>query len=196
MPFYVMAHFGLWDRLSSFAEPSKSYPYLRASWAYANAIKALSEKNVKEADQFIQIFTEATQDNNRLSTTQQAFGNNLKLAKDILKARRASILNQTEKSISHWQSAVLNEVAGGDPAPWLFPVRQGLGFSFLRANKPLQARDTFLSDLAMHPNNPWSLHGLALAYQALGDSEQYQNTQYIFNDQWVGLSLPSNTDID
>ena len=50
-------------------------------------------------------------------------------------------------------------------------MRQRLGAVLLEANRPAEAEAIFLADLAIYPDNGWSIYGLAQALEAQGTPE-------------------------
>ena len=54
-----------------------------------------------------------------------------------------------------------------EPPLWIFPARQRLGAVLLAAGQPRDAAEVFRADLVWHPENGWSLFGLATALEAL-----------------------------
>jgi tetratricopeptide (TPR) repeat protein len=56
-----------------------------------------------------------------------------------------------------------------EPPIWIFPARQRLGAVLLALGKNAEAADAYRADLVHHPENGWSLYGLAKALDALKD---------------------------
>jgi len=48
-----------------------------------------------------------------------------------------------------------------EPPPWPVPTRQALGYALLLSGQPMDAVRAFRADLQRHPENGWSLYGLA-----------------------------------
>ncbi|WP_367606107.1 hypothetical protein [Legionella sp. W05-934-2] len=190
----VIAHFGMWDALTSIPEPGIQYPYLKAIWSYAQALHAMQINDKASAKRYIRLFHQAAQANNQDTDTKDAFENNLKIAKNILLAHQADMNGNADKSIYFWHQAVATEKAGGDPPSWLFPASQGLGFAFLSAGKYQQAIATFQSDLKIHPHNIWSLTGIKQAYQAMGDKQNVASYQRKIEELKAG-TLPKHSDV-
>jgi hypothetical protein len=53
-----------------------------------------------------------------------------------------------------------------EPADWFFPVRHLLGAQLLQAGLAPEAEAVYRADLERHPNNGWSLYGLAASLRA------------------------------
>jgi predicted Zn-dependent protease len=75
-----------------------------------------------------------------------------------------------EAAVNYLQLAVNDEDAllYGEPPEWTVPVRQEFGAMLLEANRASEAEAVFRADLAMFPENSWSLAGLSNALQAQG----------------------------
>ena len=80
-----------------------------------------------------------------------------------------------------------------EPAFWYFPVRQSLGAALLQVGEPAKAEAVFRADLAKHPRNGWSLHGLAEALRRQSRHDAAERVQHELDLAWanadVGLDL-------
>jgi len=56
-----------------------------------------------------------------------------------------------------------------EPPMWIFPARQRLGAIYLALGKAAEAAAVYRADLVSHPENGWTLFGLATALDALHD---------------------------
>jgi tetratricopeptide (TPR) repeat protein len=83
-------------------------------------------------------------------------------------ARVASAEGRRGDAIRQLTEAVRLEdkLAYNEPNDMLFPTRHLLGAELLAAAKPADAEAVFREDLKRHPNNGWSLSGLAQALAA------------------------------
>jgi tetratricopeptide (TPR) repeat protein len=79
---------------------------------------------------------------------------------------------QTELGITRLRKAVEAEdrLAYDEPPDWVLPARHWLGAELLAAGRPADAEAVYRDDLARHPENGWSLLGLAQALDARGDA--------------------------
>lgn len=191
LKYFAIAHFGLWDQLKPLEQSTDKYPYLRAIWAYAKALEAIHKKP-KDFPFFYQEFLRASEENNALKAFKEYYGNNLKIAKEVLQAFEARQKGQKEEAIQHWYAAATLEKAGGDPPVWYSPTSLGLGFALLDAGKPQLAIAAFESVLETYPDFGWSLYGLSIAHAALGNKEKSQVFEQRFKRVWdpKSVSLP------
>jgi hypothetical protein len=56
-----------------------------------------------------------------------------------------------------------------EPPDWFNPVRPSLGAILLRAGRAREAARVYREDLVRHPENGWSLAGLATSLERVGD---------------------------
>ncbi len=88
------------------------------------------------------------------------------------------IIAEEEGNLSHAESMLQRAVQQEDllvynePRDWLLPVRQYLGAVQLKLKKYTAAEKSFESDLVINPLNGWSLRGLALALQGMGEVKE------------------------
>jgi len=71
-----------------------------------------------------------------------------------------------------------------EPEEWHYPPRQALGAELLAAGRPREAEVVYWQDLRKHPENGWSLYGLAQAQAAQGKAAQAADTRARFEKAW------------
>jgi hypothetical protein len=71
-----------------------------------------------------------------------------------------------------------------EPEPLPFTPRHWLGALLLEAGRPAEAQKVYEADLLKHPNNGWSLFGLAAAQQAQGNVAGAMTTGAHFDRIW------------
>lgn len=183
--FFAVAHFGLWDELKNFAKPDKKYTYLTAMWYYVHGLAYAHQADLKSANKMLYklIKLKNTKTAKALAGT---YRRNMNIATQILKANIATENKDFDTAVKAWQTAVNLQFkhGNGDPPPWYLANNQGLGFAHLRNNDPLAAKFAFDADLIIHPNNGWSLYGLAEVYKALDDEKNYRKTLKQFAKTW------------
>jgi len=76
-------------------------------------------------------------------------------------------------AVPHLEAAVKlqDELRYDEPEPWYYPVRQSLGAALLAAGRAGDAERVFKEDLRRHPNNGWSLYGLAASLKEQGQDD-------------------------
>ncbi|MDI5985515.1 tetratricopeptide repeat protein [Halomonas sp. M4R5S39] len=72
-----------------------------------------------------------------------------------------------------------------EPEPWPIPARHVLGAVLLEANRPEAAEAVYREALEIHPNNGWSLKGLAQSLAARGEEEAAASVEERFERAWA-----------
>jgi tetratricopeptide (TPR) repeat protein len=110
----------------------------------------------------------------------------LAIASEVLAGELAAKEDNYDNVIAHLTKAV--ELEDGlnydEPADWSTPVRQYLGAVLLEANRPREAEKAYREDLAIYPDNGWSLYGLAQSLRAQGKDKEAQEVERIFKSAW------------
>lgn len=80
-----------------------------------------------------------------------------------------------------------------EPADWSIPVRQYLGAVLLEAKRPKAAEVIYQEDLAIYPNNGWSLFGLVQSLQAQNKTQEAEIQQQSFQSAWQYADVQLST---
>ena len=128
----------------------------------------------------------------------------LNRVKDVLavvvlaaKARIALAEKKPDEAINVLRDAVAREdnLAYSEPADWFFPNRHLLGAVLLKSGKAADVEAVYRDDLGRHPNNGWSLFGLAQSLQMQGRSADANMIRQRFDSAWqnsdVKLTAPA-----
>ena len=59
-----------------------------------------------------------------------------------------------------------------EPPDWIIPVRHALGAALLQSRRYTEAEQVYRDDLERHPENGWSLFGLARSLELSGNAEE------------------------
>jgi tetratricopeptide (TPR) repeat protein len=89
-------------------------------------------------------------------------------------------------AIDLWRQAVAiqDKMNYDEPPEWYYPVRESLGATLLRANKPAEAETVFREDLQHNPHNPRSLFGLWKSLEAQKKTAEAQSVRQQFESAW------------
>jgi tetratricopeptide (TPR) repeat protein len=103
----------------------------------------------------------------------------VEVAKKVLQGVIAEEKNQLSEAIAFLKEAVDKEdnMLYNEPKDWVLPVRQYLGYALLKARKYKDAEKVYKQDLAINPNNVWSLTGLADALVKQGKTKEATKVQ-------------------
>jgi tetratricopeptide (TPR) repeat protein len=90
----------------------------------------------------------------------------------ILEGEIARAAGDLPAAIGAFERAVVieDELVWDEPEPLPFAARHWLGAALLEAKRPVDAERVYREDIADHPHNGWSLHGLQQALKAQGKS--------------------------
>jgi tetratricopeptide (TPR) repeat protein len=188
----AMVRFGLWDEILAERTPNPKLTGLTGAYFYAKAVALAAKGRVDEAREALTSLEKLRAD--------AAHGDSagLNVVKDVLevavlaaKARVALAEDKSDEAITILRDAVAREdkMAYSEPADWFFPNRHLLGAILLRSGKATAAETVYRDDLSRHPNNGWSLFGLARSLEAQGRAAESQTAQQQFQSAWKNSNV-------
>lgn len=71
-----------------------------------------------------------------------------------------------------------------EPPDWFMPVRHALGATLMRSGRYREAEAIYREDLARHPENGWSLYGLARSLRMQGKKAEALIVMARFEKAW------------
>jgi tetratricopeptide (TPR) repeat protein len=163
-PYHVMVRFGLWEELLREPEPAADLYGTLATWRYARTLALTSLGRTDEATAEREKFETAC------GTVPESYtmGNNpvraiLDVAREMVAGELEFRRGNTDLAFEHLREAVKRDDAlrYDEPWGWVQPARHALGALLLEAGRLDEAEAVYRRDLERHPNNGWSLHGLA-----------------------------------
>jgi tetratricopeptide (TPR) repeat protein len=193
MPLYTMSHFGLWNDILQEPAPDVDLSYLTGVWHFArgNAFRAQGQlQQAKQELQQLQAIA-ADPDLTNVMIESNSAATLLQLAATVLAAELEARAENYTMAISQLQEAVAMEdkLAYVEPRAWYSPVRQVLGAVLLAAGKPEEAEAVYRQDLGKHPENGWSLYGLAQSLSAQGKFSEAKDVQFRFEKAWQNADV-------
>ena len=189
IPLYTMTRFGQWEEILAQPQPAEDLAYPNGVWHYARGLAFNAQGQLNAAKQELDKLTEIVSDSALVSTTLRDINSNqniLEIATEVLAGEIATTEGKYEQAIAHLQQAVTIEdnLNYDEPADWSTPARQNLGAIFLAANYPEKAEQVYREDLALYPDNGWSLWGLAQSLQAQGKEREAREVKQKFTQAW------------
>jgi pimeloyl-ACP methyl ester carboxylesterase/predicted Zn-dependent protease len=194
LPVFTMVRFGMWDSVLAVQEEPEDLPYPRAIRHWARALAFAAKKDVAQADGELSALRRVRADP-RLSTVTIWDLNSSTVLLDIAIAvatgEIALARGDAAAAVRSFRRGVQIEDAltYDEPPPWHQPVRQQLGKALLAAGRPAEAEAAFRRDLERHPENGWSLHGLATALSARGRTAEAEAVRERFEKAWAGADV-------
>lgn len=185
---YALVRFGQWDRILEEPEPPRKWIYWRGIWRYARGLAFARKGKFEDAAAGLEKLEAMAADD---SQSVDLIGGNstahlLKIAVKSLAGELAAERGDFDTAIALLHDGVLLEDALNyvEPPDWNYPVRQQLGAVLLKAGRPMQAEVVYWDDLRKHPENGWSLFGLAQSLSAQGKDEMAERIEARFRKAW------------
>lgn len=172
---HVLVRFGRWDDILAEAKPAEYLPVTRSIWHYARGLAYASTGRVAEAKKEQQRFEEARAE---VPETSYLFQNSsqsiLGVAEAMLAGEIAYREGKFDLAFRRLREAVRRDdaLSYDEPWGWMQPARHALAALLLEQGRISEGEKVYRADLKRHPNNPWSLHGLAECLQQQGQSKE------------------------
>ncbi len=189
IPLFTMIRFGRWDEILATPQPDADLKYPTGLWHYARGLAYADQGKITEAQQELEPLDLLARDRELetvtiwdINTTQ----NILQVATKVLTGELAAKQEQYPMAIAHLRQAVKleNALNYNEPADWSTPTRQYLGAALLKAQRFSAAEAVYREDLAIYPNNGWSLFGLLQSLQAQEKNSEAKIIQQQFESAW------------
>jgi predicted Zn-dependent protease len=186
-PLYAAVRFGLWDQVLTTQPPAGPYP--RAIWHYARGFAYAARNDMPRAENELSELRRLAADG-RLKTVQISARN---FADRVVAIAERMLTGNIEARKKNYSVAIAalregitieDTLAYSEPEDWHYPVRMYLGAVLLDAGKPTEAETAYLEDLAKHPENGWSLFGLAQALDAQSKRAASADVRKRFDAAW------------
>ena len=189
IPLFTMTRFGEWDEILHTPAPAADLKYPTGIWHYARGLAYTHQDEFSAAAEELEKLTLLANDPELeevtiwdINTTQ----NILKVATEVLTGEIAAQQGKYPQAIANLRQAVILEDALNydEPADWATPARQYLGAALLQAQKFAAAEEIYREDLAIYPDNGWSLFGLMQSLQGQGKDSAAQKIKQQFQTAW------------
>jgi tetratricopeptide (TPR) repeat protein len=175
-PFFQMVRFERWDELLAAPAPAREQRYLTAlhHWARGVALATLRRPAdaAAEARRLDAILAKTPE--GQLATQVNTGKRMLGIASNHLHGEIAAAQGRMDEAVRRMRAAVALEDGATymEPPDWFTPVRSSLGATLLRADRAREAELVFEEDLKRHPENGWSLRGLAASLERQGKQHE------------------------
>jgi hypothetical protein len=195
MPLLANVRFGRWEAVLAEPEPAEDLPYPRALRHYARGLARIASGDLAAGESELASLRRLRTDARLKAVTIW----DLNSGSSLLDIARASAEGELAAARSDWTPAIAamrRAVATNDaltydePPPWYLSPRQQLGAVLLRAGRPAEAERVFREDLVRHPENGWSLAGLAASLRASGRLAEAARVDSRFRRAWATADVP------
>lgn len=187
-PYHVMVRFGMWDELLAEPEPTADLHGTTAMWRYGRTLALASlgrvDEAVAERDRFeaacVAVPENYTMGNNSVRTL-------LDIAREMVAGEVEYRRGNLDGAFEHLREAVRRDDAlrYDEPWGWLQPARHALGALLLEQGRLAEAEQVYRSDLERHPDNGWSLHGLAECLRRTNHAAEAAQVETRFTTAWT-----------
>jgi tetratricopeptide (TPR) repeat protein len=184
--------FGRWDDMLAKPAPNPKLPALGGAYLFGRAVSLAAKGRIDEATSALSQLEHLNESIPAdlpagFNTAKDVFG----IAIDVAKARIADTEGRIVDAITQLEDAVSREdkLAYDEPPDWFIPTRQLLGAELLKAGKPTEAEAVYRDDLKQHPENGWSLCGLAAALKRQQKTVESATVEQQFNAAWTKADL-------
>jgi tetratricopeptide (TPR) repeat protein len=191
VPPLALARFGRWAEVLAEPAPPPELRLATAMWRHARGMALLRGGRMDDARRELDSVTAIAA---ALPETFMAgFHSGKRLAQVAQHALAGEVLaagGDPEGGVRELRRAVelQDAMRYDEPEPFYYPVRHSLGAVLLAAGRAAEAEAVFQDDLRRHPENGWSLRGLADALRAQG--RDAADAEARFARAWARADLP------
>ena len=188
---FTLVRFGMWDEALQAPAPPADFPYATGMRHFARGMALVETGRIDDAQAEIRALREihTTIPPERLAV-RHPMVDLLGIALDIVEGKAAARQGRTDEAVTRLKNAirVQDALQYDEPPPWYYPVRQSLGAVLLAAGRAKEAEAAYREDLEEHPDNGWSLFGLAASLKAQ-NSPQAEEAQQRFQKAWANADV-------
>ncbi|MGR8998314.1 MAG: tetratricopeptide repeat protein [Gammaproteobacteria bacterium] len=194
LPLYTKTLFGEWDAILMEPAPPGDLLYPTGVWHYARGLALLRQGKPDESA--LELEKLETIAKNPAIAKLTIFDLNpvtqiLQIASEMLRGELAAQNKDYDKAVFHLQRAV--ELEDGlnysEPKDWYLPPRQVLGAILLESGQDREAEQVYRQDLVYHPQNGWSLFGLARSLREQKKNRQADTVNMQFEEVWADADV-------
>lgn len=192
IPYHVLVRFGRWDEILAEPAPDPALPATQAFWRYARglALSALGRVDEAAVEQTAfeaacaQVPATSLIGNNATSTV-------LAIGRSMLAGELAYRQGELDRAFALLRDAVARDQAlwYDEPWGWMQPASHALGALLLEQGRLAEAEQVYREDLARHPDNGWSLHGLAECLRRTGRAAEAAEMEARFQRAWAAADV-------
>jgi len=186
-PDFFMVRFERWDDILAAAPPPAEFPFLRGlrHWSRGMAFAGKGQLDLAavEAESVTAVQKSLPEDQTEGFNSARGL---LDIASQTLAGHMAGKKGDDNGAVTHFQEAVKLEDAlrYDEPPDWLPHTRWWLEPALIKAGRAADAEQVCRDDLKIHPNNGWSLHGLAASLRAQGKKADADKAEASFKKAW------------
>ncbi len=188
-PTLLLARFGRWDEVLEVKRPNDS-PFDEGMWSFGRGLAHLRMERPDSARSYLHRLAgiiEEIPDSLTYGFVGHRQTDLLNMAAGILRGELAASEGRIDEAVAALERAIALEdnLAYDEPEPWPLPTRHVLGAVLLEANRPADAERVYREALLIHPENGWSLFGLAQSLSAQARDDDAAAAWSDFERAWT-----------
>jgi tetratricopeptide (TPR) repeat protein len=192
MPLELRMRFGRWDEVLAAPEPDAIFPTARALRHAVRGTALAATGKVAEARDELAAFREAKKlvPDTAVIVVNKAV-DVLGVAEHLLAGEILDREGKPEEAFAALREAVRREDAlrYAEPPDWIIPVRHALGAALMQHGRLGEAERVYRDDLERHPENGWSLFGLARSLELQGKADEARRVRAKFEKAWADADV-------
>ncbi|HEV3167099.1 MAG TPA: tetratricopeptide repeat protein [Isosphaeraceae bacterium] len=192
MPLELRMRFGRWEEILAAPEPDAIFPTARAFRHAIRGAALVATGKTSEARTELQAFIEAKK---LVPDTSVIVVNKavdvLGVAEQLLTGEILYREGKADEAFTAMREAVRREDAlrYAEPPDWIVPVRHALGAALMQSGRFGEAERVYRDDLERHPENGWSLFGLARSLELQGKADEARSVRERFDKAWADADI-------
>jgi tetratricopeptide (TPR) repeat protein len=193
-PYYTAVKFARWDDILQMENANKDLKYPEAVRHFARGMAFLGKQQTDAATKELASLKLIAQDETLKEVS--IWGINsvhtlIEIAWRVLEGELEAKKDNIDVAIHLMDEAIILEdnLQYQEPTDWMLSVRHHKGAILIEHSMPKDAIEVYKRDLMKWPKNGWALKGLSKAYEALGLTEQAEETKDKFTRAWTNADI-------
>lgn len=187
-PYFSFVQFRQWDEMLTEPKPPEEFLFTNVMWHYGRGMAWVGKEKLDKAVIEEKAISELLSNNSleEIETTGIPATQLVNIADQLLKGKIATLQGEKEQAIVHYQTAVelQDNVPYMEPPYWYYPTRYSLGTALFQQGKFPEAEAVYRRDLQQHPDNGWSLFGLAESLKVQEKNDEIITIEKEFKEAW------------
>jgi tetratricopeptide (TPR) repeat protein len=190
LPLYTQVRFGRWEAILAAPRPARATAYTDGVWHYARGMAYLRTGQSDRAREELQRLNANLRSAARGDAALKhviPLSRLLAIPARLLQAELAAAAGNFSRAHEHGRAALRIEsgLDADEPPAWHMPARHTLGALLLDAGRVVDAELIYREDLKAHPENGWSLAGLAESLTRQGRVAEADEARARFERAWA-----------
>lgn len=194
LPLYTLVRFGRWEAVLAAPRPAWATAYTDGVWHYARGMAYLrtgEHGRAREETQRLNAKLRSAARGTAALKNVVPLSRLLAIPARLLQAELAAAAGNFSGALEQGRAAIRIESAlePDEPPAWHMPARHTVGALLLEAGRAAQAERIYREDLNAHPENGWSLAGLAESLARQGRVAEAAAARVRFERAWAAADV-------